>query len=133
MAKPAPRESSVASVATRSRSRGFVLPISEEPPSRKETVGKVIKHMENATATNDAKVKASIRMQLSKFAKSAAVAPQRQQKPKRAKSFEELEAEAEIFEQAVPFGSAFQKQRTGLAEPDFRKRFQGRPVRPASR
>ena len=131
MAKPAPRESSVASVATRSRSRGFVLPISEEPPSRKETVKKVIQHMENAT--NDAKVKASIRMQLSKFARSAAVAPQRQQKPKRAKSFEELEAEAEIMEQAVPFGSAFQKQRTGLAEPDFRKKFQGRPVRPASR
>ena len=136
-AKEAPRltrESSAASVATRSRSRGFVLPISEEQPSRKETVKKVLQHMENATATNDAKVKASMRMQLSKFARSAAVAPQRQpQKQKRAKSFEELEAEAEIMEQAVPFGSAFQKQRTGLAEPDFRRRFQGRPVRPTSR
>ena len=135
MAKPAPtRESSAASVATRSRSRGFVLPISEEQPSRKETVKKVLQHMENATATNDAKVKASMRMQLSKFARSVAPQARQPQKlSKRAKSFDELEAEAEIMEQAVPFGSALQKQKTWPSDPDFRRRFQGRPVRPTSR
>ena len=136
-AKEAPRltrESSAASAATRSRSRGFVLPISEEQPSRKETVKKVLQHMENATATNDAKVKASMRMQLSKFARSVAPQARPQQKPsKRTKSFDELEAEAEIMEQAVPFGSALQKQKTGPSDPDFRRRFQGRPVRPTSR
>ena len=137
-AKPKPsREASVASVAsdaTRSRSRGRpLLPIDEEP-SRKETVRKVIAQMQEATATNDAKVKASMRMRLSKFARSVAPTPKiTVQQPKRAKSFDELAAEAEIMESAVPFGAATARQKTGSAAPDWQRRFQGRLVRPTSR
>ena len=127
-----------AQAVSRSRSRGRpLLPIAEDPPSRRETVKKVIQQMQEATASNDAKVKNTMRMQLSKFARS--VAPQarqaraRQQPSKRAKSFDELEAEAEIMEQAVPFGAATQKQKTGPAIPDWQKRFQGRLVRATSR
>jgi hypothetical protein len=130
-AKREPSAASVASNATRSRSRGRPLLPIEEAPSRRETVRKVIEHMQQATATNDAKVKASMRMHLSKFARS--VAPQarqaKQAPPKRAKSFDELEAEAEIMEQAVPFGAATQRQKTGPAVPDWQRRFGGRLVR----
>ena len=136
-AKRAPSTASAASVAsdaTRSRSRGRPLLPIEEAPSRRETVRKVIEQMQQATATNDAKVKASMRMHLSKFARS--VAPQRQSRQpmaKRAKSFDELEAEAEIMEQALPFGAATQRQKTGPSVPDWQRRFQGRLVRPTSR
>ena len=119
---------------TRSRSRGrHILPVTEEP-TRKETVKKVLQHMQQASAS-DSKTQASIRLQLSKFAKS--VAPQARrattQAPKRAKSFDELAAEAEIMEQAVPYGAATQRQKTGPAIPDWQKRFQGKLVRPTSR
>ena len=133
-AKRAPSAASVASDATRSRSRGRPLLPIEEAPSRRETVRKVIQQMQEATASDDAKVKASMRMHLSRFARS--VAPPRQSRqaaPKRAKSFDELEAEAEIMEQALPFGAATQRQKTGPTVPDWQRRFQGRLVRPTSR
>ena len=85
--------------------------------------------MQQAT-TGDAKVKASMRMHLSKFARS--VAPQaraKQPMAKRAKSFDELEAEAEIMEAGLPFGAATQRQKTGPAVPDWQRRFGGRLVR----
>ena len=113
----------------RSRSRGG-LPVHEH----KETVKKVLQQMRQ-TSASDAKTQASIRLQLSKFAKS--VAPQARraatQAPKRAKSFDEIAAEAEIMEQAVPYGAATQRQKTGPAVPDWQKRFQGKLVRPTSR
>ena len=125
---------------TRSRSRGrHLLPVTEEP-TRKETVKKVLQQMQQASAS-DSKTQASIRLQLSKFAKS--VAPQARQArtnerastqaPKRAKSFDEIAAEAEIMEQAVPYGAATQRQKTGPSIPDWQKRFQGKLVRPTSR
>ena len=133
-AQAVPRSGSIAESRSRSRGRPL-LPIAEDTPSRRETMKKVIQQMQEATASNDARVKNTMRMQLSKFARS--VAPQarqaRQQPPKRAKSFDELEAEAEIMEQAVPFGAAMQRQKTGPAIPDWQKRFQGRLVRAASR
>ena len=135
-AKRAPSAAaSVASDATRSRSRGRPLLPIEEAPSRRETVRKVIQQMQEATASDDAKVKASMRMHLSRFARS--VAPPKPSKQaassKRAKSFDELQAEAEIMEQALPFGAATQRQKTGPTVPDWQRRFQGRLVRPTSR
>ena len=100
------------------------MPVSEE---RKETVRKVLNQMQQVS---DAKTQSSIRLQLSKFAKSVAPqARQRAQAPKRAKSFDELAIEAEIMEQAVPYGAATQRQKTGPAVPDWQKRFQGKIVR----
>ena len=90
--------------------------------------------MQQATASDDAKVNESIRLQLSKFARSVAprARPRQGQAPKRAKSFDELAAEADIVTEAsLPFGAITQKQKTGPAAPDWQRRYQGRLVRPA--
>ena len=125
------REPSAASVRSRSRGRPL-LPISENT-SRRETVKKVLQQMQEATSSNDAKVKNTMRLQLSRFARSVAPQARAKQAAKRAKSFDEVQAEAEIMEEALPFGAGTQRQKTGPAVPDWQRRFQGRLVRANSR
>ena len=124
---PESRKSSVA----RTRSP-ILLPTTDArlpPPSEQAArAKKIITQMLESQA--DPLQKSVRKLQLSRFARETFAASKR---AKRAKSFDELEAEAEMAEADIPRGSAVQKQKTGFDMVDFRRRFQGRAIRAASR
>ena len=112
------------------RTRSPLLPTTDvpQPSEQAARAKKIIQQM--LESQNDPLQKSVRKLQLHRFARQTFAASKR---AKRAKSFDELEAEAEMAEADVPRGSAIQKQKTGFDLSDFRRRFQGRAIRAASR